>query len=135
MPIARQGRGRQCFGLWPRRESGFDVIIDVLATGFLFWVRKGMKPVVQRLGVGEILSGVLVKIRPVVVIVATTGVVWVLDLADKGVKIVGEVSQSLPSLTMPSLSPELLGQLLLPAFMISIVCMQIIQIITHLCRY
>jgi SulP family sulfate permease len=47
--------------------------------------------------------------------------VWALDLADKGVKIVGEVPQSLPPLTLPSFSPSLLGQLLLPAFLISII--------------
>jgi SulP family sulfate permease len=34
---------------------------------------------------------------------------------------VGEVPQSLPPLTLPSFSPSLLGQLLLPAFLISII--------------
>jgi SulP family sulfate permease len=54
-------------------------------------------------------------------VVLTTLAVWLFNLADYGVKIVGDVPQSLPPLTMPSLSPELLKQLLLPAFLISII--------------
>ena len=96
-------------------------IIGVLATAFLFWVRKGLKPVLQRFGLGEGLTGVLVKTGPVAVVVVTTLAVWGLGLADRGVKIVGEVPQSLPPLTLPSFSPALLGQLLLPAFLISII--------------
>ena len=65
--------------------------------------------------------GILIKIGPVAIIVVTTLVVWGFDLAQKGVKIVGEVPQSLPPLTLPSFSPDLLGQLLLPAFLISII--------------
>lgn len=96
-------------------------IIGVVATGFLFWVRKGLKPLLQNLGLSSGLTGVLVKTGPVAVVVATTLAVWGLGLADRGVKIVGEVPQSLPPLTLPSFSPDLLGQLLLPAFLISII--------------
>jgi SulP family sulfate permease len=96
-------------------------IIGILATGFLFWVRKGLKPLLKGFGLSDGLTGVLVKTGPVAVVVATTTAVWALGLADKGVKIVGEVPQSLPPLTLPSFSPELLGQLLLPAFLISVI--------------
>ena len=47
--------------------------------------------------------------------------VWVFGLDAYGVKIVGEVPQSLPPLTLPTFSPTLIGQLLLPAFLISII--------------
>jgi SulP family sulfate permease len=57
----------------------------------------------------------------VAVVVATTAAVWGFGLGDQGVRIVGEVPQSLPPLTLPSFSPDLLGQLLLPAFLISII--------------
>jgi SulP family sulfate permease len=96
-------------------------IIGILATGFLFWVRKGLKPLLKGFGLSDGLTGALVKTGPVAVVVATTTAVWALGLADKGVKIVGEVPQSLPPLTLPSFSPELLGQLLLPAFLISVI--------------
>lgn len=96
-------------------------IIGISATGFLFWVRKGLKPLLERLGVGAGLTGVLVKTGPVAVVVVTTLAVWAFGLADRGVNIVGEVPQSLPPFTLPSSSPALLGQLLLPAFLISII--------------
>ncbi|WP_386624471.1 SulP family inorganic anion transporter [Sulfitobacter geojensis] len=97
------------------------VLIGVLATGFLFWVRKGLKPLLSRLGVGAGPTGVLVKTGPVFVVVATTLAVWAFGLDEKGVQIVGTVPQSLPPFTLPSFSPDLLGQLLLPAFLISII--------------
>ena len=96
-------------------------VIGILGTAFLFWVRKGLKPLMQRLGAGAGLTGVAVKAGPVAVVVVSTLAVWGLGLADRGVRIVGDVPQSLPPLTMPSLSPTLLGQLLLPAFLISII--------------
>ena len=96
-------------------------IIGILATTFLFWVRKGLKPLLTKLGLGSTLTGVMVKAGPVLVVVATTLAVWLFDLSEIGVKIVGEVPQSLPPLTLPSFSPDLLDQLLLPAFLISII--------------
>ena len=103
-------------------ETNFiTATIGIAATAFLFWVRKGLKPLLVQLGLGTTLTGVLVKTGPVVVVVATTFAVWAFGLADFGVKIVGKVPQSLPPFTLPSFSPALLGQLLLPAFLISII--------------
>jgi SulP family sulfate permease len=103
------------------RINWITAVLGVLATGFLFWVRTGLKPLLTGLGLGAGLTGALVKTGPVFVVVTTTLAVWGLELADKGVQIVGEVPQSLPPFTLPSISPELLGQLLLPAFLISII--------------
>lgn len=96
-------------------------LIGLGATGFLFWVRKGLKPVLRRIGIGARLADVLVKTGPVAVVILTTWAVWFFGLVDQGVKVVGDVPQSLPPFTLPSLSPALLGQLLLPAFLISII--------------
>ncbi|EPX77023.1 SulP family inorganic anion transporter [Litoreibacter arenae] len=96
-------------------------IIGALATAFLFWVRKGLKPALLRLGVSEGGANVISKAGPVLVVVLTTLAVWALGLADQGVKIVGAVPQSLPPLTLPDFSLDLVGQLLLPAFLISII--------------
>ena len=95
--------------------------IGITATVFLFWVRKGLKPLLVKLRLGTIVIGVMVKTGPVVVVVATTVAVWAFSLADQGVRIVGDVPQSLPPFTLPSASPALLGQLLLPAFLISVI--------------
>ncbi|MBM2322143.1 MULTISPECIES: SulP family inorganic anion transporter [Marivita] len=97
------------------------VIIGVSATAFLFWVRKGLKPALRRLGASPKLADVLTKAGPVAAVAVTTISVWLFGLNDKGVKIVGEVPQGLPPLTLPSLSPDLIGQLLMPAILISII--------------
>ena len=97
------------------------VVIGVAATGFLFWVRKNLKPLLKKMGLPPLLSDILTKAGPVAAVVTTTVSVWVFGLADRGVKIVGEVPQSLPPLTMPDLSPNLIGSLLVPAILISII--------------
>ncbi|MEW5420666.1 SulP family inorganic anion transporter [Amorphus sp. 3PC139-8] len=97
------------------------LIIGVLATGFLFWVRKGLKPLLRSLGVGPRLADIAAKAGPVAAVVATTLAVWGFGLHDRGVAIVGEVPQSLPPFTMPGLSLELISELALPAVLISII--------------
>ncbi|RKF14582.1 sulfate permease [Roseovarius spongiae] len=92
-----------------------------LATAFLYWVRGGLKPLLRRAGLGPRAAGIGAKTGPVLAIVATTLAVWAFDLAARGVAIVGEVPQSLPPLTMPSVSPELIRQLAAPALLISII--------------
>ncbi len=95
--------------------------IGIAATGFLFWVRKALKPLLLRLGVRPGPADVLTKAGPVLAVVVTTLAVWGLGLDARGVKVVGEVPQSLPPLTMPSFAPDLLGALAVPAILISII--------------
>ncbi|MCF7698293.1 SulP family inorganic anion transporter [Loktanella sp. M215] len=97
------------------------LVIGVGATAFLFWVRKGLNPLLRGWGMKAGLAGALTKAGPVLAVVVTTVVVWALGLSDHGVKIVGDVPQSLPPLTLPSFSPTLVGQLLLPALLISVI--------------
>jgi SulP family sulfate permease len=97
------------------------VLLGVTATAFLFWVRRGLKPMLRRMGVGPRLADVGAKMGPVLAIVGTTLAVWAFDLGAKGVAIVGEVPQSLPPLTLPSFSPDLMSQLLVPALLISVI--------------
>ena len=97
------------------------VIIGVSATAFLFWVRKGLKPLLRKNGVGPRLADVLTKAGPVAAVIVTTLAVWAFDLADKGIKIVGDVPQSLPPLTIPDFSPSLVMQLVVPALLISVI--------------
>ncbi len=97
------------------------LVIGVLATGFLFWVRKRLKPALRSLGAGPLLADVLTKAGPVAAVVATTLAVWGFGLDDRGVRIVGSVPQSLPPLTLPDFAPDLLSALLLPAILISII--------------
>jgi SulP family sulfate permease len=103
------------------QTNPITLAIGLGATAFLFWVRKGLKPLLHRLGLRGTLADVLVKLGPVVVVFATTYLAWAFDLAERGVKIVGAVPQSLPPFTMPSVSPDLIMQLLVPAFLISLI--------------
>ncbi len=97
------------------------VLIGVAATAFLFWVRKGLKPLLRRLGLGPRPADMVTKAGPVLAVVATTVAVWALALDARGVRIVGDVPQGLPPFTLPSFSPELIGMLLLPALLISVI--------------
>ena len=97
------------------------VVIGVSATAFLFWVRKHLKSTLKRMGAPALLADVLTKAGPVGAVVATTGAVWALGLSEQGVRIVGAVPQSLPPLTLPSFSPDLVGALLMPAILISVI--------------
>jgi len=97
------------------------LLLGVTATAFLFWVRGGLKPLLLRMGLGPRLADIGAKTGPVLAIVGTTLAVWAFDLGSRGVAIVGEVPQSLPPLTLPSFSPDLLSQLFIPALLISII--------------
>ena len=97
------------------------LLLGVTATAFLFWVRGGLKPILLRIGLGPRMADIGAKTGPVLAIVGTTLAVWAFDLGSRGVAIVGEVPQSLPPLTLPSFSPDLLSQLFIPALLISII--------------
>jgi SulP family sulfate permease len=91
------------------------------AIAFLFWVRKGLKPLLRSLGCGPKLSDLISKAGPVAAVVMTTLITWAFVLGTRGVSIVGEVPQSLPPLTMPGFSPDLIADLTIPAILISII--------------
>ncbi|WAX93069.1 sulfate permease [Aminobacter sp. NyZ550] len=97
------------------------LVIGIGVTGFLFWVRKGLKPMLRQLGLGPRLADVVTKAGPVLAVAVTTVAVWGLGLDAKGVQIVGDVPQGLPPLTLPSFSTNLIGLLLLPALLISVI--------------
>ena len=95
--------------------------IGVSAIVFLFWVRGNLKPLLNRMNLGPLLTDLLTKAGPVFAVVATTLSVWGFDLAQDGVRIVGDVPQSLPPFTMPGFNLDLLQQLMVPAILISII--------------
>ncbi|MEH6647041.1 SulP family inorganic anion transporter [Sulfitobacter sp.] len=97
------------------------VVIGVLATAFLFWVRKGLKPLLKSMGASPLIADIATKAGPVAAVVVTTLSVWLFGLNGAGVKIVGDVPQGLPPLTLPSFSPDILGALLVPAILISVI--------------
>jgi SulP family sulfate permease len=107
--------------LWAHRQdiNWITALIGSLTTAFLFWVRKGLLPLLLALGLSEPVAKIMAKTGPVTAIVATTALVWLLDLQSYGVKIVGPVPQGLPPLTIPKLSLDLWSSLLTSAILIS----------------
>ncbi|MQQ10684.1 sulfate permease [Epibacterium sp. SM1979] len=101
--------------------NGITVALGTFATAFLFWARGNLKPLMQRLRAGPLVPDLVAKGGPVFAVLATTLAVWAWDLADRGVSIVGDVPQSLPPFTVPGLSTELVGALLMPAILISVI--------------
>ena len=95
--------------------------VGVLATAFLFWVRKGLKPLLVKLGLTARLADALAKAGPVAAIVVTAVLAWALEWEGQGMKIVGTVPQGLPPLTLPLWDLALWQALTVPALLISVV--------------
>ncbi|MDD2179160.1 sulfate permease [Acidovorax sp. D2M1] len=95
--------------------------IGAATVAFLFWVRSGLKPLLQRLGMKPRAADVVAKTGPVAAIAVTTLLTWALDWQLQGVKIVGAVPQGLPPFTLPLWDLGLWQALLVPALLISVV--------------
>jgi SulP family sulfate permease len=95
--------------------------IGGITVAFLFWVRSGLKPLLQRLGMKARAADMVAKTGPVAAIIVTTLLTWGLDWQAQGVKIVGAVPQGLPPFTLPLWDLALWQQLLVPALLISVV--------------
>ncbi len=99
----------------------WTLAIGVTATLFLFWVRKGGKPALQKLGLKPRAADMTAKAGPVAAVVLTILAVLALDLRSKGVKLVGAIPQGLPPFALPSTDLSLIEQLWVPALLISII--------------
>nr|WP_246831411.1 sulfate permease [Pseudotabrizicola formosa] len=99
----------------------YTFVIGTTATAFLFWTRKQLKPLLLARGVPARASDLIAKTGPVVAIVLSILAVVGFGLADKGVRIVGNIPGHLPPFALPSFDPGLWQELLLPAVLISLV--------------
>ncbi|WP_439528156.1 SulP family inorganic anion transporter [Pannonibacter sp.] len=97
------------------------LVIGVSATAFLFWVRKGLKPLLISFGLRPRLADSLAKAGPVAAVAATTLAATVFSLGDLGVKLVGDIPTGLPMPTLPPFDAKLWLDLAGPALLISVV--------------
>ena len=97
------------------------LLVGTSATGFLFWVRKGLKPLLVKAGLSLRLADMVAKAGPVAAIAVTTLLAWQMNWQEQGVKLVGTVPQGLPPMTMPLWDLNLWQELLVPALLISVV--------------
>lgn len=95
--------------------------IGASATLFLFWVRKGLRPLLVSWGVAPRAADMLAKAGPVAAIAATAFLTWAFGWHTQGVKIVGAIPGGLPPLTLPSFDPALWRELAVPALLIGVV--------------
>ena len=110
-------------GLWANitATNPITLIIGTGAAAFLFWVRKGLKPLLLRIGLGPRLADIVAKAGPVAVVAVTTLAVYGFGLHERGVAIVGSVPQGLPPLTVPSFDLDIWFALVGSAALISII--------------
>lgn len=97
------------------------VAIGTAALLFLFWVRKGLKPVLLGLGAKPRLADLLTKAGPVFAVAVSILAVVSLGLEHSGVPVVGAIPTGLPPLTLPLLDLELWSALFVPALLISVI--------------
>jgi SulP family sulfate permease len=125
--IGVEAHGHTLISIWGDLFRNQDLVnpytltIGLGSVAFLFWVRKGLKPLLLSLGLKPRLADILAKAGPVGAVAVTILVTWGFGLQDKGVAIVGEVPMGVPPLTLPSFSPDLWSQLFMSAVLISII--------------
>ena len=97
------------------------LIIGVLATAFLFWVRKGLKPLLMRIGLPARPAELIAKAGPIAAVAVSTLATIAFGLEAKGVSVVGDIPQSLPPFSVPLIDLELWKTLAIPALLLSII--------------
>lgn len=97
------------------------VVIGVVATGFLFWVRKGLKPLLIAMGLKARPADLIAKAGPVLAVFGSIIAVVILGLERNGVKVVGVIPTSLPPIGVPLFDSALWTQLAVPALLISVI--------------
>lgn len=95
--------------------------IGVLSLAFLFWVRKGLKPVLVRFGIADRPAELLAKAGPVLAVIVSIVAVVSLDLENDGVGTIGIIPSGLPSIGIPLFDANLWLTLAVPALLISII--------------
>lgn len=103
------------------QTNPYTLIVGGAALGLLFWVRKGLKPVLVALGLRPRAADLVAKAGPIVAIVLSIGAVVAFGLDGRGVAIVGAIPAGLPPFALPSLDLRLWADLLPAAVLISLV--------------
>lgn len=99
----------------------YTVAVGVGALAFLYFARTRLKPLLIGIGVAKRVADLVTKTVPILAVVVTILLAVTLDLAAKGVALVGSIPQGLPALGFPQVSFELIMTLAAPAFLISII--------------
>lgn len=109
--------------LWQQLEmtNPITAVIGLGVVGFLVGSRRYLTRILIALHIPKGLAGMLAKAAPILAVATTIILADKLMLGAKGVALVGEIPQGLPSIGLPSFSLGLISTLALPALLISIV--------------
>ena len=106
------------------RMADFNAVTlgtGVAALLFLFWVRGGLAPLLERVGLAPTTAGMVAKAGPVLIIVLTTLASYFGGFEARGVAIVGDVPGGMPAFSTPIFDAQLWSELVVSAFLISII--------------
>jgi len=103
------------------QTNASTVVVGVASLLFLFWVRKGLKPLLLKWGARPRLAELIAKAGPVFAVAASILAVVSLGLDARGVAVVGEIPTGFPPITIPMFDAELWSALFVPALLISVI--------------
>ena len=97
------------------------LLIGLGSLVFLFWSRKKLRALLQKLSLPTLAVDLLSRAGPALAVIVSTIVVARLGLDQQGVRVVGNVPAGLPALGLPQFDAALWKALLVPAFLISLI--------------
>jgi len=97
------------------------VLIGLASLLFLFWARRGLKPLLRRSGLAPRAADLVAKAGPVLAVILSILAVVLLGLEAQGVAVVGDIPTGFPPLSLPILDPGLWSALLVPALLIGVI--------------
>lgn len=97
------------------------LIVGILATAFLFWVRRGLRPLLVSFYIPARLAELLAKTGPIFAVAVSIVATIIFGLEAKGVMVVGDIPQSLPPFSVPLMDLQLWQTLAVPALLLSII--------------
>ena len=97
------------------------LLIGLGSLVFLFWSRKKLRALLQKLSLPTLAVDLLSRAGPALAVIVSTIVVARLGLDQQGVRVVGNVPAGLPALGLPQFDAALWKALMVPAFLISLI--------------
>ncbi|QFU75964.1 sulfate permease [Halioglobus maricola] len=103
------------------QSNVYTALTGIGVLTFLLWSRKGLEPLLIRLGTPTTFAAILARAGPVFAILATAWLSYRLHLGDHGVALVGAIPAGLPALSAPPVELSLWRELAVSALLISII--------------
>lgn len=97
------------------------LVIGIFVLGFLYLARVQAAGWLRELGLNARTAAVLAKTAPIFGVLISIAWVFLADMGDKGVALTGDIPAGLPAIALSLPDWELIKQLAMPAFLISLI--------------